>query len=31
MGRPLYAVYDWFVENRPRVDWRVLETLNRYA
>ena len=22
--RPVYAVYDWFVQNRPQVDWQML-------
>ncbi len=22
--RPVYAVYDWFVKNRPAVDWKML-------
>jgi hypothetical protein len=23
-GTPVYAVYDWFVKNRPAVDWQML-------
>lgn len=24
VGQPVYAVYDWFVNNRPSVDWQML-------
>ena len=24
IDHPVYAVYDWFVENRPIVDWEAL-------
>ena len=24
VGRPVFAVYDWFVRNRPQVDWQRL-------
>jgi len=23
-GKPVYAVYDWFVEHRPHIDWQGL-------